>query len=327
MEYLQKTALMTHDVAHFQHLKTKLQITLQASYPHFKRDIHEWKAQEITALQDALHQKVKGYISEKWFYTHLKPTQNEKLPRIDMLDMLSQYIGYTGWQDFVFQQNLSPNPLIADIDNIPPIKKSTKPFLPRFNIYMGLALIFLLGVGLWAMNQKNIFQAEFCFQDADTEKPITQDIDIWILKQGESPQLQKIDKKGCAKLKASIKTLTFVVKSPYYKTDTITRTLTQGQASELIKLKRDDYALLIQLIAKHGTTEKEKEQRRKQLDKMFDHEAQIFQIDEEGLGIELYSKEEFTTKLALPISSLKNIQIIETQYQKGKIILLRFLQK
>lgn len=314
---------MTHEVAHFQRLKTKLQTTLQASYPHFNRDIHEWKAQEITALQEALHQKVKGYISEKWFYTHLKPTQNEKLPRIDMLDMLAQYVGYAGWQDFVFQQN----PTLPTADTPKIIETPEKLYPIRFDIYFVMSLVVLLGLGFWAMNQKSSFQATFCFQDADTEKAITQDIHIWILKQGESPQLQKIDKKGCIQIKTNLQTITFVVKSPYYKTDTITRAFTQGQASETIKLKRDDYALLIQLIAKHGTTEEEKDQRSKQLDKMFDAEAQIFQIDEAGLGIELYSKEEFITKLSLPISSLKNIQIIETQYHKGKIVLLRFLQK
>jgi hypothetical protein len=167
---------------------------------------------------------------------------------------------------------------------------------------------------------------EFCFQDADTQKPLVKDIDVFILQDKESPKLQKVNQQGCIQLKNEQKQIKLIIKAPYYKTDTLVRTIRQGQASEIIKLKKDDYALLIHLIAKHGTTEAEKKQRQKQLDLIIDEEAQIFQIDESGLGVELYNKEEFIDKLALPISSLKNLQIIETQYKKGKIILLRFLQ-
>ena len=47
----------------------------------------------------------KGSISERWFYMHLKKEVSEKLPRIDTLDLLSQYCGYQNWRDFVRQQN------------------------------------------------------------------------------------------------------------------------------------------------------------------------------------------------------------------------------
>lgn len=310
----------------FQLLKTKLQSTLQASYPHFTRDIHEWKAQEITALQEALHRKVKGYISEKWFYTHLKPTQNDKLPRIDMLDMLAQYVGYAGWQDFVFQTAPSPTPSV-ETNPLPALPTERREQKIQFLVYVAILILGGLvwyGSSFFVAKMDSII--EFCFQDADTQKPLVQDIDIFILQDKESPKLHKVNKNGCIQLKSEQKQIKLIVKAPYYKTDTLVRTIRQGQASELIKLKKDDYALLIHLIAKHGTTEAEKKQRQKQLDLIMDEEAQIFQIDESGLGVELYNKQEFIDKLALPISSLKNLQIIETQYQKGKIILLRFLQ-
>jgi hypothetical protein len=317
-----------NDLQYFQLLKTALQNTLQASYPHFTRDIHEWKAQEITALQEALHQKVKGYVSEKWFYTHLKPTQNDKLPRIDMLDMLAQYIGYQNWQDFVYK---SPNPQKERIEahslegeNILSKKRSVRWEVLRYWLLLPLGIgIFIFWNGTFA----NEAVLEFCFQDADTQKPITQELDVFLWQEKESPKLQKINKQGCMRLKSNSPTITLIVKAPYYKTDTIVRSVRQGQASEIIKLKKDDYALLIHLIAKHGTNETERNQKRKQLDRIIAHDAQIFQIDEDGLGLELYNKEEFIDKLALPVSSLKNLEIIETQYQKDKIVLLRFLQK
>lgn len=314
-------------LAQFQLLKQKLQTTLQVSYPHFTQHIHEWKAQEITALQEALHQKVKGYISEKWFYTHLKPTQNEKLPRIDMLDMLSQYVGYACWQDFVFKERglaivqVPEKRLDIEIE-----KTKAKPFLKYI---LGIALACLVLVGIWALSflPTSVQGMTFCFEDADTQKPIYQGVSVWKLQEKESPTLCEVRKNGCVHIKEAFEKITLVVKAPYYKTDTIVRTRKQGQTTETIKLKRDDYALLISLIAKHGTTQDEKQQRQKQLNQIFDAEAQIFQIDEAGLGIELYGKEEFIDKLSLPISSLKDIQIIETQYLKGKIILLRFLQR
>jgi hypothetical protein len=317
---------MPNEMQYFQILKTKLQATMQASYPHFNRAIHEWKAQEIMALQTALHEKVKGYISEKWFYTHLKPLQNDKLPRIDMLDMLAQYVGYANWQDFTFQQQppVYTAPAIRQDIHAKP-KTATKLYLPALKQISAFLIISLVGFALLGFWKKDMIQ--FCFQDADTQKPIYQDIEVRLLKEGESPQLQKIDKNGCLKIPKPPTKITFVVKSAYYRTDTITRTPAQMQAQEVIKLKKDDYALLIQLIAKQGTTPTEKEQRKKKLERMIDEEAQIFQIDDTGLGIELYSKTEFIDKLALPISSLKDLQIIEIQYEQSKISLLRFLQK
>ena len=314
---------------HFQTLKIKLQTTLQANYPHLGRSIHEWKSQEITALQEILHQKVKGYISEKWFYTHLKPLENDKLPRIDMLDMLARFVGYAGWQDFVFQHTFEKNNLPHSTLQIPMQIGSSKNihfFLWKWLI--GSVFVLIIGLSVWAMIQKQKdYEAEFCFQDADTQQSITQAIDVFLLKEGESPQLQKVNQQGCVKIRSKQNMLMMVVKAKYYQTDTIIRQINQEKTNEIIKLKKDDYALLIHLLSKQGKTEAEKKQKRKQLDKMIDEEAQIFQIDESGLGVELYSKEEFIDKLSLPISSLKNLEIIETKYQNEKIILLRFLQK
>ena len=139
--------------------------------------------------------------------------------------------------------------------------------------------------------------------------------------------MQKVDQQGCVKIISQQELLTLVVKARYYQTDTVIRRVSQPKSSELVKLKKDDYALLIHLISKPGKTVKEKLQRRKQLDQMIDEEAQIFQVDESGLGVELYNKEDFIDKLSLPIRSLKALEVIETKYQNNRIILLRFIQK
>jgi hypothetical protein len=44
--------------------------------------------------------KAKGNISEKSFYTYFKTSPVTKLPRIDMLNLLSIYAGYDSWYEF-----------------------------------------------------------------------------------------------------------------------------------------------------------------------------------------------------------------------------------
>ena len=62
-------------------------------------DIRNWKGDEITGFQEDLFEKTKGRVSEKWFYTYFK-NDAEKLPRIDMLNLLSVYSGFKNWNDF-----------------------------------------------------------------------------------------------------------------------------------------------------------------------------------------------------------------------------------
>ena len=38
-------------------------------------------------------------MSEKWFYSYFK-NNTEKLPRIDILNLLSVYVGYDNWEAF-----------------------------------------------------------------------------------------------------------------------------------------------------------------------------------------------------------------------------------
>ena len=45
-------------------------------------------------------ENAKGNISEKSFYTYFKTSPTAKLPRIDMLNILSIYAGYSSWYDF-----------------------------------------------------------------------------------------------------------------------------------------------------------------------------------------------------------------------------------
>lgn len=84
----------------FDLLKRKIVETMQQSFPGISSSISEWKGQDIVNFQEELLLKVNAHISEKWFYTHMKADRG-KLPRIDVLNLLSKYVGYADWNDFV----------------------------------------------------------------------------------------------------------------------------------------------------------------------------------------------------------------------------------
>ena len=89
-----------NDLEYFQQLKSALLKQYKAEHPHFEGMLSDFKGREIINFQEMLMEKVQGRISEKWFYTHLKVNRNEKLPRQDMLDLLSRFTGFQHWDDF-----------------------------------------------------------------------------------------------------------------------------------------------------------------------------------------------------------------------------------
>ena len=88
------------EFSYFQSLKNAIQEKyLEAHSPSYD-DISKWKGIDIIYFQEDLRQKAKGNISEKTFYTYFKNNSQEKTPRIDMLNILSVYVGYDSWFDF-----------------------------------------------------------------------------------------------------------------------------------------------------------------------------------------------------------------------------------
>jgi hypothetical protein len=94
--------VLNTDIQIFGFLKQKIAAKMQQSFPGMNPSIAEWKGQDIIDFQEELLQKVNAHISEKWFYTHIKSV-NKTLPRIDILNLLSKYVGYSNWDDFKFK--------------------------------------------------------------------------------------------------------------------------------------------------------------------------------------------------------------------------------
>ena len=301
--------MVENELEYFHLLKKLVASTLQQSVPGINLSIESWKGQEIIHFQEDLERKVKGRISEKWFYTHIKDDYN-KLPRIDILNLLSKYVGYLDWSDFKLKNELPE-------ESITILLRKTKRI--KWILFLTLGLM-IISSGYYFVGSKTY---EFCFVDSDKNTAIiNQPIEIIVLKENQSPRYLRCEN-GCLKFKTRDRVVRFVVKAAYYKVDTITRYL--YSSNEEIHLKTNDYALMIHYFSKSNKNDWAK--RRKQLDLMFADNAQIFQVyDEESIGMELYNKQEFINKLTMPLKSLNNIEIIETIYTGSKISMLKFRQ-
>lgn len=105
------------DLLHFEQLKKDVQTEyLKKSTPSHD-EISKWKGIDIIYFQEDLRKKAKGNISEKSFYTYFKTSPVTKLPRIDMLNLLSVYAGYESWYDFK-KQHLFAGELLQESEDL-----------------------------------------------------------------------------------------------------------------------------------------------------------------------------------------------------------------
>jgi hypothetical protein len=302
------------DIQTFDLLKQKIVERMQESYPGINPSISEWKGQEIVDFQEELLHKVNAHISEKWFYTHVKGGR-ETLPRIDTLNLLSKYAGYSNWDDFKFKH---PGQVLA-VDHS---KRAN-----RYFIYIPVLALLTLGVMFILFKMLSTKDYKFRFYDADTKEPVTNTIiEVSVLLEGESPVSYLCGQEGSFILKTDKANVHFVVKSPYYQTDTIIRLLDKFNRDEIVQLRPDNYAMMIQYFSSMNV--KDWQKRRNQLNLMIADSAMIYQVfDKEAVGVELYNKMEFINKMTLPSTGLKDIEILDTKYQGDKISLIRFRQK
>ena len=115
-----------------------------------------------------------------------------------------------------------------------------------------------------------------------------------------------------------------IVRSPYYLTDTVIRTLRKFKHNELINLKADYYALMISYFSQSNVDSWE--ERREQLARVFSEDAMIYQSPDKrgGNAMAIYNKWEFIDKITMPSSGLRQIEIPDCRYLDGKIVILRF---
>ncbi|MGV6830541.1 MAG: hypothetical protein ACWA5P_03135 [bacterium] len=265
--------------------------------------IKEWKGDDITLFQEDLFNKVKAKVSEKWFYTYFKHSP-EKLPRIDMLNLLSNYIDYKNWNDF-----LAKNPFLKNKR-----KKNS-------SLFWLLVLIPFLLLGVYNPLAKNKFQ--FCFIDDVKGEPITDiKINITVLPQDQSPLYTNTNDEGCFIYKTRDDKITFIINSPFHKSDTIIRHIDSNK-NKIVKLTTDDYALMLDYYTNRKL--EDWKQRKKELDKLISDDAQIYELFENNIGVTIYSKDDFIRMLTIPTNSLKRINILDKKLHENKIVKLKFI--
>ncbi len=293
-------------------LRKEIANVMKKSYPGVSSEVSEWKGQTITDFQEDLLQRVNGRISEKWFYTHMKsPVQS--LPRIDVLNMLSQYAGFKNWDDFRHRN-------MAGASLPDTLARSNRVF-----IIIPLIILAVLAVLFVIYKIIDTQTYRFTFIDADTGEPILNTlIQADLILKNETPLSYISDNKGNIIVRTDQSKIWLAVNAPCYLEDTIIRIVKKFNRKEQIRLKSDPYSLMIQYFSQ--TDVQAWQSRREQLDRMISDQAMIFQLPDknQGKGAELYNKWEFIDKLTMPASSLRQIEIISSRYEKKQIVILRF---
>ncbi len=197
---------MNEKEAHqFSSLKKEVAAKMSRDFSMSSADISEWKGEDIVIFQEALLHQVKGQISTKWFYTHMK-SSSKSLPRIDVLNMLSQFVEYDNWADFLHRNSNK--------------KKSKR------NKITSLLIFLLVPFLIWSIT--NFISSKDTFYtisiiDFDTNEPPENPIEFELLKPDESSQKITTDSLGQLVLPVNEALNTLVIQSPYYKKDTLQR--------------------------------------------------------------------------------------------------------
>lgn len=377
------------EILYFEQLKKEVQAKYLDNHTPSHNDITKWKGIDIIYFQEDLRKYAKGNISEKSFYTYFKTSPVSKLPRIDMLNLLSNYAGYESWFNYkklkpitlptteVDEPELEITPtektvkVVGDstidkqaaIDVIPDnievekvdnnlqvldrndLEKSTKkevlqiknianqriepsPSIPKRNFFkkniwyiitsvLSLSILFLIFRDQWLYKDYT-----YSFIDSDRNTLIKDELDVKILKENESPILIRIKPNAPFKYTTQSKTLTMIVSSPFYKTDTIKRNLETAPEKENIELKPNDYAILLYYYSR---SIKDFKKKREQLNQLISDDAQITQVyDNETYAVERLDKQKYISLVTLPTTALENLNVIDTQMKNGKIVLIRF---
>lgn len=341
---------------YFQNLKRAVQEKYLESHSPSFDDISKWRGIDIIYFQEDLRQKAKGNISEKTFYTYFKNNAHEKIPRIDMLNILSVYVGFNSWSEFrkknpiaeekktvvapdisvpndVFPvqatASIEPEKQRIHVENQPSTAtekpKSTNNqhiFLKKY-LWLGISLL-LFATVLVLVFYDNLFYKKYtyAFTDADRNSSIKGELDVKIIRENESPILFKVKPNSPFVYETKSKKLKMVISSPFYKTDVVTRDLTNAPESENIELKPNDYAIQLFYYSKSIKDFKKKTY---QLNRLISDKALIYQVvDSDIYGIETMDKQKYISLVTLPTTSLENLEVIDSQMENGKIVMIKF---
>lgn len=292
------------DLEFFYQLKKSVLEQYQNSYPYFNGSWKSFSSQDILNLIDDIQLKTKQTVSEKWMYTHLKPETNQKLPRKDMLDILSVYVGKSGWDEYVFNGNIKEN-------NNNNVKLGFSKKLVIWVLFFG---VLIAGFFIWkfALKEEQILE----FKNSFTKDSIAkEEVKAYVVEDAVEKQIdiQSPD----LNLNKETK---IVIKSPFYMPKEIV--VVPNEPVARVELNPNDYAMMLKAFMKSDI--KDWQTRKVQLQKILSDNLEVMVMLPNNLGAEYFNKQEFSQKVILPSASLKKLKIVELkQENNNKISFLR----
>ena len=299
-----------NEIELFYLLKQKVLLKYQEQYPFFDGNWKTFSSEDIRNLIDDIEQKTGQTLSEKWIYTHLKPSENEKLPRKDTLNILSEFVGFSSWDEFRFLSECQKSNVESPKPNF---KHKT------LNFKLIIAGIILIGTFVFFFLNKQEKQTIEIKNEFTNEKIEDENLKVYEVKENEKVPLKvenstvEIDKKDTK----------IIVESPYYKTEEIE--IKKDQPKTEINIKPDDYAMILKAFMLSDI--KDWETRKQQLNKILSDDLEVIVMLKNDLGAEYFNKEEFTQMLVIPSDNLKKMKIIQLENDENnkiKFVRIRF---
>jgi hypothetical protein len=219
-----------------------------------------------------------------------------------MLDILSVYVGKSGWDEFVFNDNINDN------NNV---KSGFKKKLVIWVLFFG---VLIAGFFIWKFLSKEEQKLEF--QNSFTKDSIAkEEVKAYVVEDTVEKQID---------LNSSTfnidKATKVVLKSPFYKPKEIT--ILPNEPIAKVELNPNDYAMMLKAFMKSDI--KDWQTRKEQLNKILSDNLEVMVMLQNNLGAEYFNKQEFSQKVILPTASLKKLKIVELKQENdNKISFLR----
>jgi len=300
------------DLEHFSLLKEKVLQVYREHFPYYKGSLETLGSKDILNLLVLVEEKTKQRISEKWVYTHLKPSENKKLPRKDMLNILAEFSGYKSWEEFCYLAE-EKKPITEKV-------KTTNNKKLVWILLFSSAIIFVL---VWILKPKNEVEKyqqieikdEFTKQKVNTEE-------LKVTKIEEDKKENVTLNKDKIELKNTTESTKVKIESPFYEDKEV---ILKNAGKTSIYIKPNDYAMVLKAFMKADI--KDWQTRKKQLNAILAEDLEVIMMLKNNLGAEIFNKEEFSQKLIIPTSFLKTLEIIEVENDSlKKIKFIRIIQ-
>lgn len=294
------------DLDLFQELKGKVLQTYKEHFPFFTGSWKTFSSLDIQKLIVLIENVCKQSVSEKWIYTHLKPERNEKIPRKDMLDILSTFVGYSNWDEFKFECKKGMKAPSSPKNN----------WLLRFGI--GLTALVICALLVFFITKKpakeiRLLQIKNQYNDQQVD---SEEVKVYQLQDSLKKTLKV--KNGAIEVDGLQKrNTTLEIVSPFYKKKVVHISYSDTAITK-IDLQPNDYAMMLKAFMISDI--KDWQTRKVQLDKILSDDLEVIVMLKDDLGAEYFNKEEFSQKLIVPTASIKRMKIVELRSDENGVI-------